>query len=74
MKDEFRLQVRMFNPPNLLATFSLAKIQDGHVNMEKRSLKGSGYSGTNAGSAIDGVSHAQGYELSKQTSKALVPI
>lgn len=36
LKDEIRLPVKMFNPPDLLTAFSLAKIQEEHVRINKR--------------------------------------
>lgn len=44
LKDEIRLSVKMFNPPNLLATFSLAKIQEEKLKISRRGLKGVVYS------------------------------
>ena len=40
LKDEVRLPVRMLNPPTLIATFGLAKIQKEYLLGCKRSYKG----------------------------------
>lgn len=39
-----------------------------------KNIEGSSYSGTDGGAIKGGVNSGQGYELSKQTSKALVPM
>lgn len=36
LKDEIRLPVRMFNPPNLITAYGLAKIQEEHLLLNKK--------------------------------------
>lgn len=40
LKDEIKLPVRMFNPPNLITAYGLAKIQEEHVLLNRRPNKG----------------------------------
>ena len=39
LKDEIRLPVNMFNPPNLSSTFGLAKIQEEYLSASKKGTK-----------------------------------
>jgi len=55
LKDEIRLHVCMFNPPNLLVAYGLAKVQEEHAMLGMRSYRNftnSGFpkSGNNASS------------------------
>ncbi|KAF5462657.1 hypothetical protein F2P56_018645 [Juglans regia] len=43
LKDEIRLPVRMFGPKNLLTAYSLAKIQEEHVGLVRKGVRGLGY-------------------------------
>jgi len=39
LKDEIRLPVRMFSPLNLLVAYGLAKVQEEHVMLGRRSYR-----------------------------------
>ncbi|KAF5481388.1 hypothetical protein F2P56_002043 [Juglans regia] len=43
LRDDIRLSVRMFNPPNLTVAYSLAKIQGEKVNLAKKSPRSGSY-------------------------------
>ncbi|KAF5447657.1 hypothetical protein F2P56_033191, partial [Juglans regia] len=43
LKDEIRLQVRMFNPKDLLSAYSLAKLQEESVSVYKKQFRSGGY-------------------------------
>lgn len=40
LKDEIKLPVRMFNPPNLITAYGLAKIQEEYVLLNRKPNKG----------------------------------
>ncbi|XP_035548740.1 uncharacterized protein LOC118349222 [Juglans regia] len=69
LKDEIRFQVRMFNPPDLLAAFSLAKLQEEHLKSSKKGVKN--FLTTNTES---GIHRGQGNYQGIGGGKAIVPV
>lgn len=69
LKDEIRLAIRIFSPPDLLTAFSLAKFQEELIKVGKRTFK-------NPSVGLVESSHYKwgGNQTGQNFSKAIVPV